>query len=44
MARAATLKKPDTAIVLLEAAKKILRQNGYAGLSTRSVAEAAGCP
>jgi AcrR family transcriptional regulator len=44
MARAATLKKPDTAIVLLEAAKKILLQNGYAGLSTRSVAEAAGMP
>jgi AcrR family transcriptional regulator len=44
MARAATAKKPDTAIVLLEAAKKILRQNGYAGLSTRGVAEAAGVP
>ena len=44
MPRAATAKKPDTAIVLLEAAKKILRQNGYAGLSTRDVAEAAGVP
>jgi AcrR family transcriptional regulator len=44
MARAATSKKSDTAIVLLEAAKKILRQNGYAGLSTRGVAEAAGVP
>jgi AcrR family transcriptional regulator len=44
MARAATSKKPDTAVVLLEAAKKILRQNGYAGLSTRDVAEAAGVP
>ena len=44
MARAVTSRKPDTAIVLLEAAKKILRQNGYAGLSTRSVAEAAGMP
>jgi AcrR family transcriptional regulator len=44
MARAATAKKPDTAIVLLEAAKKILRQGGYAGLSTRGVAEAAGVP
>jgi AcrR family transcriptional regulator len=44
MARAATLKKTDTAIMLLEAAKKILRQNGYAGLSTRGVAEAAGVP
>ena len=44
MVRTATSKKPDTAIVLLEAAKKILRQNGYAGLSTRDVAEAAGVP
>ena len=44
MARAATSKKPDTAIVLLEAAKKVLRQNGYAGLSTRDVAAAAGVP
>ena len=44
MARAATAKKPDTAIVVLEAAKKILRQSGYAGLSTRGVAEAAGVP
>ena len=44
MPRAATAKKPDTAVVLLEAAKKILRQNGYAGLSTRGVAEAAGVP
>lgn len=30
--------------MLLEAAKKILRQHGYAGLSTRGVAEAAGVP
>jgi AcrR family transcriptional regulator len=44
MPRAAASKKPDTAIVLLEAAKKILRQHGYAGLSTRGVAEAAGMP
>jgi len=44
MSRAAASKKPDTAIVLLEAAKKILRQSGYAGLSTRGVAEAAGVP
>jgi len=43
MARA-TVKKPETSIVLLEAAKKVLRQNGYAGLSTRGVAEAAGIP
>jgi AcrR family transcriptional regulator len=40
----ATSKKPDTGVVLLEAAKKMLRQNGYAGLSTRGVAEAAGVP
>jgi len=44
MPRAAASRKPDTAIVLLEAAKKILRQHGYAGLSTRGVAEAAGVP
>src|ERR1044071_398292 len=42
--RVAASKKPDTALVLLEAAKKILRQNGYAGLSTRGVAEVAGVP
>ena len=30
--------------MLLEAAKKVLRQNGYAGLSTRDVAAAAGVP
>jgi AcrR family transcriptional regulator len=40
----ATSKKPDTGIVLLEAAKKVLRQSGYSGLSTRGVAEAAGVP
>jgi AcrR family transcriptional regulator len=37
-------KKPETRIVLLEAAKKILRQNGYSGLSTRDVAAQAGMP
>jgi AcrR family transcriptional regulator len=37
-------KKPDTGNSHLEAAKKILRQKGYAGLSTRAVAEAAGVP
>ena len=31
-------------VTLLEAAKKVLRQNGYAGLSTRDVAAAAGVP
>jgi AcrR family transcriptional regulator len=43
MARA-IVKKPDTGVVLLEAAKKVLRQSGYAGLSTRGVAEVAGVP
>ncbi len=43
MARVVT-KKPETSTTLLEAAKKVLRQNGYAGLSTRDVAAAAGVP
>ena len=43
MARAAA-KKPETSTTLLEAAKKVLRQNGYSGLSTRDVAAAAGVP
>src|SRR3979411_249317 len=43
MARALA-KKVETRTTLLEAAKKVLRQNGYAGLSTRDVAEAAGVP
>ena len=33
-------KKVETSTTLLEAAKKVLRQNGYAGLSTRGVAAA----
>jgi len=37
-------RKPDTSTTLLEAAKKVLRQNGYAGLSTRDVATVAGVP
>ena len=37
-------KKLDTSTSLLEAAKKVLRQNGYAGLSTRDVAAVAGVP
>ncbi len=36
--------KPETSTTLLEAAKKMLRQNGYSGLSTRDVAAAAGVP
>ena len=43
MARA-TAKKAETSVTLLEAAKKILRQNGYSGFSTRDVAAAAGVP
>ena len=37
-------KKAETSVTLLEAAKKVLRQNGYSGLSTREVAAAAGVP
>ena len=37
-------KKAETSTSLLEAAKKVLRQNGYSGLSTRDVAAAAGVP
>jgi AcrR family transcriptional regulator len=37
-------KKAETSTILLEAAKKVLRQNGYSGLSTRDVAAAAGVP
>ena len=44
MARSATKKKAQTSIDLLEAAKKVLRQNGYAKLSTRQVAAAANVP
>ena len=43
MARALA-KKPETSVSLLEAAKKVLRQNGYAGLSTRDVATSANVP
>jgi AcrR family transcriptional regulator len=37
-------KKLETGTTLLEAAKKVLRRNGYAGLSTRDVAAEAGVP
>jgi AcrR family transcriptional regulator len=37
-------RKVETSTILLEAAKKVLRQNGYSGLSTRDVAAAAGVP
>ena len=43
MARALT-KRAETGTTLLEAAKKVLRQKGYAGLSTRDVAAAASVP
>jgi AcrR family transcriptional regulator len=43
MARAA-VKKVETSTSLLEAAKTVLRRNGYAGLSTRDVATEAGVP
>ncbi len=43
MARAA-VKKMETSTSLLEAAKKVLRLKGYAGLSTRDVAAEAGVP
>lgn len=43
MARASA-KKPETGTSLLEAAKKVLRRNGYSGLSTRDVAAEAGVP
>ena len=39
----ALAKRPDTTTTLLEAAKKVLRQNGYAGLSTRDVAQPPAC-
>jgi AcrR family transcriptional regulator len=41
---AAKAEKPDTRTVVLEAAKKVLRQSGYSKLSTRDVAAAAGVP
>lgn len=45
MKRATARKKVETTdISLLEAAKKMLLQNGYSGLSTRDVAAAAGVP
>jgi AcrR family transcriptional regulator len=40
----ATARKVESGTALLEAAKKVLHQKGYAGLSTRDVAAAAGMP
>src|SRR6187397_3103950 len=42
--RVATARKAETGTALLEAAKKVLHQKGYSGLSTRDVAAAAGVP
>ena len=42
--RVATARKAETGSALLEAAKKVLHQKGYSGLSTRDVAAAAGAP
>lgn len=41
---ARSLAKVETSTVVLDAARKVLRQNGYAKLSTRDVAAAAGVP
>src|SRR6201984_883172 len=41
---ARTLAEMETGTVVLEAPKKMLRQNGYSKLSTRDVAAAAGVP
>jgi AcrR family transcriptional regulator len=43
MARASAV-EVDTSTTVLEAAKKMLRQNGYSKLSTRDVAATAGVP
>jgi AcrR family transcriptional regulator len=42
--RTATARKAETGTALLEAAKKVLHQKGYSGLSTRDVAAVAGAP
>ena len=39
----AVAKKAGTTTTLLEAAKKVLRQSGYTGLSTRDVAPRPAC-
>ena len=40
----ASSRKTETAVTLLEAAKKVLRLKGFSGLSTRDVAAAASVP
>ena len=42
--RDTTARGVDTGTALLDAAKKVLHQKGYSGLSTREVAAAAGAP
>src|ERR1044072_3132660 len=42
--RTATARTAETGTALLEAAKKVLHQKAYSGLSTRDVAWAAGVP
>ena len=42
--RQAAARKMETGTSLLEAAKKVLHQKGYSGLSTRDVAAAAEVP
>ena len=37
-------RKPDVRKALIDAAKKVLRRDGYSGFSTREVAEQAGVP
>ena len=44
MGRVATTGRVETGLMLLEAAKGVLRQNGYSGFSTRDVAARAGVP
>ena len=44
MGRVAAAARGETGLILLEAAKSVLRQSGYSGFSTRDVAARAGVP
>jgi AcrR family transcriptional regulator len=44
MGRVAAATRGETGLILLEAAKSVLRQSGYSGFSTRDVAARAGVP
>lgn len=44
MARLGASRRVDTGLMLLDAARAVLRRSGYAGLSTRDVAAVAGVP